>query len=74
MFSTKKAILLTVVILGLLFSACQRADNYMLGREDNRDQYFEPTPYGMAYIQRAAFTMGANDNDLNETKIGRAHV
>ena len=67
MFSTKKAILLTVVILGLLFSACQRADNYMLGREDNRDQYFEPTPYGMAYIQRAAFTMGANDNDLNET-------
>jgi formylglycine-generating enzyme required for sulfatase activity len=67
MFSTKKAIVLTVAILGLLFSACQKADNYMLGREDNRDQYFEPTPYGMAYIQRAAFTMGANDNELNQT-------
>lgn len=62
----KKAIFISGVISGLLFSACQKPDNYMPGRNDRRDQYFEPTPYGMAYIQRAAFNMGSNDNDLND--------
>lgn len=62
----KKAIFISGVISGLLFSACQKPDNYMPGRNDRRDQYFEPTPYGMAYIRRAAFNMGSNDNDLND--------
>lgn len=70
MFSIKKAIILTGVLSGLLFSACHKPDNYMLGREDRRDQFFEPTPYGMAYIKRAAFNMGSNDNELND--INRA--
>jgi len=70
MLSIKKAILLTGVLFGLLFTACQKADNYLPGQNERRDQFFEPTPYGMAYIQRAAFNMGANDNELHD--INRA--
>lgn len=70
MWSIKKAIVITGVFSVLLFTACQKADNYMLSRNDRRDQFFEPTPYGMAYIQRAAYNMGSNDNELND--INRA--
>jgi len=70
MWSIKKAIVITGVFSVLLFTACQKADNYMPGRNDRRDQFFEPTPYGMAYIQRAAYNMGSNDNELND--INRA--
>lgn len=38
----------------------------MPGRDDRRDQYFEPTPYGMVYIKRASLKIGPNDNELNE--------
>ena len=39
----------------------------MLGREnDKKAQWFEPTPYGMAYIKRGAFNIGPSDDEISE--------
>lgn len=63
----KKAIIYFGIALGLLLNSCQKADNYMLGRaNDKKAQWFEPTPYGMAYIRRGAFNMGPSDDEIKE--------
>ena len=63
----KKAIIYFGIALGLLFSSCQKPDNYMPGKNDkNRGQWFEPTPYGMAYIKRGSFNIGPSDDEINE--------
>ena len=63
----KKAIIYFGIALGLLLNSCQQADNYMLGRaNDKKAQWFEPTPYGMAYIRRGAFNMGPSDDEIKE--------
>ncbi len=63
----KKAIIYFGVVLGLLFNSCQRANNYMPGRDNNKEHWFEPSPYGMAYIQRGSFIMGPSDDEINES-------
>jgi gliding motility-associated lipoprotein GldK len=63
----KKAIIYFGIALGLLFNSCQKPDNYMLGRANDKNrQWFEPTPYGMAYIKRGAFNMGPSDDEITE--------
>ena len=62
----KKAIIYFGFAFGLLFNSCQKPDNYLPGRNDNKGQWFEPTPYGMAYIQRGSFNIGPSDDEINE--------
>jgi gliding motility-associated lipoprotein GldK len=63
----KKAIIYFGIALGLLFNSCQKPDNYMPGRSSNKNgQWFEPTPYGMAYIERGSFNIGPSDDEINE--------
>ncbi|GAB1453269.1 hypothetical protein MASR2M47_33250 [Draconibacterium sp.] len=63
----KKAIIYAGIALGLLFNSCQRSDNYLPGRSSNKNaQWFEPTPYGMAYIKRGSFNIGPSDDEINE--------
>lgn len=54
------------LIVALLLSSCasdQQNQYLLLGRGNNR-QYFEPTPFGMAYIKRASIVIGENDDEL----------
>jgi len=62
----KKAIIYFGFAFGLLFNSCQNADSYLPGRNDNKGQWFEPTPYGMAYIQRGSFNIGPSDEEITE--------
>ncbi|HSH19068.1 MAG TPA: SUMF1/EgtB/PvdO family nonheme iron enzyme, partial [Draconibacterium sp.] len=63
----KKAIIYFGIVLGLLFNSCQKADNYMPSRNsEKKAQWFEPTPYGMAYIRRGSFNMGPSDDEIKE--------
>jgi formylglycine-generating enzyme required for sulfatase activity len=63
----KKAIIYIGVALGLLLNSCSKPDNYMLGREnDKKAQWFEPTPYGMAYIKRGALNVGPSDDEISD--------
>ncbi len=62
----KKANIYIGLVLGLLFSSCQKPDNYLPGRNDNKGQWFEPAPYGMVYIQRASFNMGPSEDEISE--------
>lgn len=59
----KNAVLYSGVILIFLFSSCQRPENYFPGREKKKESWFEPSPYGMAYIQRASFHLGPSDDE-----------
>ncbi|MBK6285729.1 MAG: hypothetical protein IPF54_26405 [Draconibacterium sp.] len=62
----KKAIIYFGIALGLLFSSCQKSNNYLPGREEKRGQWFEPTPYGMAYIKGGSFNIGPSDDEINQ--------
>ena len=60
----KKAIIYTILIFGLLFYSCKESNVYIPGQEEYRGEWFEPTPYGMVYIQRGSFAMGASDDEI----------
>ncbi len=64
----KKAIIYILPILGLLLHSCQKNSLYLPGEEKSTGEWFEPTPYGMAYIQRDKFRMGPSDDEI--TPIG----
>lgn len=63
----RKAIIYFGFILAMLFNSCQKPDVYLPGREKKKESWFEPTPYGMAYIQRGAFNIGPSDDEISRT-------
>ncbi len=62
----KKAIIYLGFAFGLLFNSCQKAENYLPGPSGNKARWFEPSPYGMAYIPRGSFNIGPSDDEINE--------
>lgn len=62
----RKAIIYLGLILAVLFNSCQKANTYLPGSERKKEQWFEPVPYGMAYIQRGSFLLGPSDEDLTQ--------
>lgn len=62
----RKAIIYFGFILAMLFNSCQNSDAYLPGREKKKESWFEPTPFGMAYIQRGSFTIGPSDDELSQ--------
>ena len=51
-----------------LLGACKKdnQNQYLLLGKNTREKYFEPTPFGMAYIPRGAYNIGADDDELYE--------
>lgn len=60
----KKALIYIFIILGLLFHSCQKPNLYLPGEEKSRGEWFEPTPYGMAYVRRDAYGIGPSDDEI----------
>ncbi len=60
----RKAILYFLLAIGLLFNSCQQSNIYHPDREQKSSNWFEPSPFGMAYIQRASFNMGASGDGV----------
>src|SRR5665811_1662790 len=61
----RKAIIYLGIVLAMLFNSCQKTENYFPGREGKKEQWFEPSPYGMAYIQRGSFQIGPSDDEIS---------
>ncbi len=60
----RKAIIYFSIALGLLFSSCQQSSMYHPDKEHKSKEWFEPSPYGMAYIQRGSLLLGATSEDV----------
>jgi formylglycine-generating enzyme required for sulfatase activity len=51
---------LTIIVLTLLFVACNKPVGELTGM-GAKDSFFEAQPYGMIFVKRGSFMMGAND-------------
>lgn len=61
----RKAIVYIILATGLLFTSCRNEIvQYLPGGERKSNSWFEPSPYGMVYIQRGSFVMGPSDEVL----------
>jgi formylglycine-generating enzyme required for sulfatase activity len=61
----RKAIIYIILAIGLLFSSCRNEIvQYLPGGERKSNSWFEPSPYGMVYVQRGSFVMGPSDEEL----------
>jgi formylglycine-generating enzyme required for sulfatase activity len=60
----KRAILYILPVVGLLLYSCQKPNLYLPGEEKIGGEWFEPTPYGMVYVQRDKFRMGPSDDEI----------
>ncbi len=64
-----------VCFLFLLASACKNPDIYKADTARARGEWFEPTPYGMVYVDRGSFMLGPSDDEImDETKIRSVSV
>jgi len=62
----RKAIVYIILASGLLFSSCRNEIvQYLPGGERKSNSWFEPSPYGMVYVQRGSFVMGPSDEELS---------
>lgn len=59
----KKPVIIVYVLIFLSIS-CKEPNPYLPGKTKDRGDYFEPTPFGMAYIQRGSYRIGASDDDV----------
>lgn len=60
----RKVELYTILIAGLLFHSCHNEIHQFLpGGERNSKNWFEPTPFGMVYVQRGSFLLGPSDDE-----------
>jgi len=62
----RKAFTYIIILIGLLFHSCQKPNLYLPGQERKSAEWFEPTPYGMAYVRRDAFRMGPSDEEVRQ--------
>ncbi len=52
--------ILPIIVLTFLFVACNKPAGELTGL-GTKDKFFEAQPYGMVFIKRGSFMMGAND-------------
>ncbi len=61
----KKATLYIILLGGILFHSCKNEINQFLpGGGGSSKSWFEPIPYGMAYIPRGSYLMGPSDDEV----------
>ncbi len=53
-----------IIIFGFLFSCQKPANVYIPGPPSSRGTWFEPTPFGMAYIPRGHYTIGPTEEEI----------
>lgn len=60
--------------LCLLAAGCTRSDRgYLVGVQD-REEWYQPDPYGMLFIPMGSYTMGQNDQDVPYNHIQQTKV
>jgi formylglycine-generating enzyme len=59
-------------LLFLLASSCKKSDIYSADNIRDRGSWFEPSPYGMVYIQRGAFQIGPSDDEVLDVTTTRS--
>uniref|UniRef100_UPI0032180B37 type IX secretion system lipoprotein PorK/GldK n=1 Tax=uncultured Draconibacterium sp. TaxID=1573823 RepID=UPI0032180B37 len=64
----KKAFTYLLFAAVMLFTSCQKdtTGDYLTLGKSTREKWFEPIPYGMAYVPRGSYTIGANDDEIYE--------
>lgn len=56
----------------LVLSSCKQETNkYLTLGKGTHERWFEPTPFGMAYIEEGSFNIGSNDDELYELAPAR---
>jgi len=56
--------LLSISLIALLFASCHNSGNGELIGVQNREKFYQPDPFGMAYVPMGSYTMGAGDQDV----------
>ena len=56
--------LLNYLIAALILSSCGNSGNGELVGVSKREKFYQPDPFGMAYIPMGSFTMGVGDQDV----------
>jgi len=59
-----KSLLILVFLALILFVSCKRDQRLSYLYPEESRPYYEPSPYGMAYIDRGSYVMGAEDDEL----------
>ncbi len=62
----RKAIIYFSIALGLLFNSCQKSNIYHPDREPKSEDWFEPSPHGMVYIERSSFKFGPASDEVSQ--------
>jgi formylglycine-generating enzyme len=61
----RRAYIYIILLAGMLFHSCRNdIVQYLPGGERNSKNWFESTPYGMVYIPRGSYVIGASDDEL----------
>lgn len=56
--------LLFISLLAILFASCRNNGNGELIGVQNREKFYQPDPFGMAYVPMGSYTMGSGDQDV----------
>ena len=56
--------LLCISLIALLFASCRNSGNGELIGVQNREKFYQPDPFGMAYVPMGSYTMGSGDQDV----------
>jgi gliding motility-associated lipoprotein GldK len=59
-----KAWIYSILLLGMLYHSCQKSNTYIPGEKNGYKEWFEPSPYGMVYIQRGSYRIGPSDDEV----------
>jgi formylglycine-generating enzyme len=58
-----------------LLTGCNKADVISMDHIKGRGTWFEPTPFGMVFVEQGAFQLGPSDDEINEdTKMRSVSV
>jgi formylglycine-generating enzyme len=56
--------LLFISLLAIVLGSCKNSGNGELTGVLKREKFYQPDPYGMAYVPMGSFTMGVGDQDV----------
>jgi formylglycine-generating enzyme len=71
----RKAYIYIILLAGLLFHSCRNeVVQYLPGGERNSKDWFETTPFGMVYIPRGSYVIGASDDELRNVASNSKRV
>ena len=56
--------LLCISLIALLFASCRNSGNGELIGVQAREKFYQPDPFGMAYVPLGSYTMGSGDQDM----------